>query len=98
MVYNNDILVMGGVGGSRKVERYMPSSNTWSELPSLPVAMNRGQAGTVGDIVWAVDDVSSDIYTTNNMVTWNKTVVSGFTSGWRDIFPAPLVTPDIINC
>ena len=96
-VHDNQILAIGGWDGTthRLVDKFNPSTNRWTVLTSLPFDMHNGQAGTLSNsIVFVMDRDDNNIYTTNDLTTWNKTVIN-FNSG---LLPAPLVPSTLINC
>ena len=108
--HDEHILVIGGRGAAlRSVDMFNTILNTWTVLTSLPVDMYfghdfghdmlLGQAGTLSNnIVFAMTYDSDTVYTTNDLKTWTKTVISNFDSGTREVFPAPLVPSTMINC
>ena len=104
--HNENIVVIGGAGylrglrlRLRSVEMFNASTNTWSFLTSLPNSMEYGQAGTLSNnLVYAMNENSNTIYTSFDLKTWNKTVISNFNSGERGVYPAPLVPASMINC
>ena len=96
---DGNILAIGGAVNGRSVERFNTEQNTWSPLTSLPVDMYLGQAGTLtNNLVYAMDRNSGNVYTSDNLLTWNETEISNFNSERRETFPAPLVTASLINC
>ena len=97
---HGDILVIGGADDEAKsVERFNTSLNTWSVIESLTVDVDWGQAGTLrNNVVYVIDSNSGTIYTTNDLKTWNETVISNLNSLWRETFPGPIFPASMINC
>ena len=95
LALNSNILAMEGVG-LRSVEMFNTSSNTWSILTSLPVDIEYGQAVTLSNnLVNAMDRNSDTVYTSHDLQTWTKTVISNFDNGEREVGLAHLVPVEL---
>src|SRR3954470_16841849 len=62
--YRNGIALVGGFAGScvnsKRVDLFVPSTNTWRRLKDLPIALNHAVAAGVGDRLYVAGGYGDD--------------------------------------
>jgi len=96
-LHDNYIYVMGGRDTETSAERLDLSSMTWEKVADLPEKFIKGQAFSFQSILYLVDGVAGLVVKLTKDNQWEKIKYLSNVND-RTVYPAPVVTPQILGC
>jgi len=87
VVFENRIVVIGGLGGPQSVDRYDPATKMWDKMPDLPFAVDHAMAASIEE------GTAAGIFLFGGFLNGKPSAKSWYLSrdegDWREINPMP---------
>ena len=96
-VHDNYIYVLGGMNAKTSAERLDLSTMIWEKVSDLPEEFEGGQALSFHSTLYLVNRWTGLVVKLTKDNQWEMITTLGFI-GDRTVYPAPLVTPQILGC